>query len=108
MADRMIVNEEAFNTAINNFNAKKIAMQACYMKAMTTVNDLQGVWKGEANAAFTDKFNELYKNVEKTEQVMDTIIEKLKTALSTFEQQESQIRSMFEAAEQGTAYQSPL
>lgn len=108
MADRLKVSQEAFNSAIQNFEARKAALQVAYMKVFIEVHQLDSVWKGEANATFTEKFGELYKNVEKTEQVMDNIIGKLKSALSTFESEESNVASMISSAEEGTAYPGHL
>lgn len=108
MADNLKVSEEAFNAAINNFNNSKIALQSCYTSIHKYVMDLQTTWKGEANSTFTQKFEELYKNVEKTETVMDNVISKLKQALGMYQEQDEQAKTLYSATEVGTEYKSNL
>lgn len=104
--DKLKVTEEAFETAIKDFDTKKIALQSCYTKIHTSAYDLQSVWKGEANTAFLEKFSEMYKNVEATEQVMDNIIDRLRRALTAYQEKEQEIQSMYESSEVGRLFLS--
>lgn len=105
MADtRLKVSEEAFQAAITKFDSKKNALTLTCYKISDVVRTLDGSWNGAASEAFKSQFDSLFNNLKSTEQAMDNVITKLKTALNIVTEYEGQITQGFQSAEAGTGY----
>lgn len=106
--DNLKMSTEAMQTAISNFEARKSGLEIAYLKISNEVRTLDGTWHGEASEKFKSQFDGLYKKLQQNETVMSNVINNLKSALSTYEAQESEITSMMNSAEEGTAYPGHL
>ena len=93
MAEELIrVSAAALEEAINTFENKKNAMANAYLRIYRTVHGLESTWKGDSSNRFEQRFEEMYKNLEVTEERMDHAISKLRTALETYEELEALLK----------------
>ena len=87
MAEELIrVSAAALEEAINTFENKKNAMANAYLRIYRAVHGVE--WRGESSSKYEQQFEEMYKNLEVTEERMDHAISKLRTVLETYEELE--------------------
>ena len=96
------VSIEALNKAISDYNARKQEMQVAYLQISNTVRQLNVTWTGSSSKKFADQFDQLYKNLEQTEQQMDSATKKLEQARDLYQQAETEAKSLLQQAEEGT------
>lgn len=96
------VSIEALNSAINDYKAKKQAMQVAYLQISNTVRELNVTWKGSSAAKFADQFDQLYKNLQQTETQMDSATGKLEKARDLYVETEEKGKQMMSQVEEGT------
>ena len=96
------VSIEALNKAISDYNARKQEMQVAYLQISNTVRQLNVTWTGSSSKKFADQFDQLYKNLEQTEQQMDAATKKLEQARDLYQQAETEAKSLLQQAEEGT------
>ena len=63
-----------------------------------------GAWDGEASEKFKTSYDNLYKNISKTEAVMSNIITKLKKALEEYKGASDAAKSAAESLDVGTSF----
>lgn len=78
----------ALEEAIKTFETKKQAMELAYLNLSNDVRTLDGTWHGDASEKFKARFDELYKNLQVTEERMDGAIQKLRTAIQVYQEVE--------------------
>ncbi|MGN0802973.1 MAG: WXG100 family type VII secretion target [Candidatus Faecivicinus sp.] len=91
----------ALEEAITTFENKKVALENAYLKISNDVRELDTTWHGEASEKFKARFDELYKNLQVTEERMDGAIAKLRTAVQTYQEVEDENRAATEALDEG-------
>ncbi len=96
------VSIEALNSAIQNYKTKKDAMKMAYLQISNVIRELSTTWKGASSVKFTDQFDTLYKNLEKTEEQMDSATRKLEQARDLYQQTEESARSLLGNVEEGS------
>ena len=103
-AIKLIMSSEALEAAISNYEARKAAMENTYLKISNEVRVLDGTWNGKASEKFKTSFDNLYKNISKTEAVMSNIIAKLKKALEEYQGASKAAKSAAESLDVGTSF----
>lgn len=93
----------ALEDAIKTFETKKMAMENAYLKLSNDVRTLDGSWHGDASEKFKARFDELYKNLQVTEERMDGAIAKLRTAVEVYTEVEEQNKAATDALEGNTS-----
>lgn len=106
--DKLKVSVDAMQTAISNFESRKLGLENAYLKISNEVRVLDGTYHGEASEKFKSQFDQMYKNLQQNETVMSNVIAKLKEALATYEEQEQAATNLINSLEEGTAYTSVL
>lgn len=101
---KLIMSSEALEAAISNYEARKAAMENTYLKISNEVRVLDGAWDGEASEKFKTSYDNLYKNISKTEAVMSNIITKLKKALEEYRGASDAAKSAAESLDVGTSF----
>ncbi|MBR0463333.1 MAG: WXG100 family type VII secretion target [Clostridia bacterium] len=96
------VSIEALNQAINDYKAKKQAMQIAYLQISNTMRELSTTWKGTSSQKFAEQFDQLYKNLQQTETQMDNATSKLEQARDAYEEVDAQAKSLMQSVEEGT------
>lgn len=105
---KLIMSSEALQTAISNYEARKAAMENTYLKISNEVRVLDGAWDGEASEKFKTSYDNLYKNISKTETVMSNIIANLKEALAEYTEASEEAKSLASNLDVGQAYHSQM
>ena len=106
--DNLRMSKDAMQEAISNFETRKMALENTYLKISNQVRELDSTWHGEASEKFKAQFEDMYKNLKQNETVMSNVISNLKTALSTYEAEETSAEALINSLSEGTAYQSNL
>lgn len=106
--DNLRVKGEALDTAISDFESKKAAMETSCMKMKNEADNLMNTYKGEASQKFNAQFNEMYGNLQKNTEAMDTAISDLKKVRDTYGSFEDAIGKLMEAIDVFTSYASNL
>lgn len=105
--DRVRINKEVMQTAINDYTTQRGEMVTTIYKMSDLINrQLNGFWDGQASEAFISQFNKMFDNLKRLEDVMGKFIEDLKKVLDTFEANEVSVTDLFERLDTGTAYPS--
>jgi len=95
----------ALEEAIRNFEVKKNNLEIAYLKISNAVRELGSTWKGASSEKFEAQFDEMYQNLKQTEERMDGAIQKLRTAMETYQEVEEQNKAAADAAAEGdTSY----
>ena len=95
------VSIEALTSAINDYKAKKQAMQVAYLQISNAIRQLGASWTGKSADKFAQQFEQLYKNLSQTEQQMDNATKKLEQARAAYEEVENQAKSVLNAVAEG-------
>lgn len=82
------VQVEALNSAISNFNNKKMSMENAYLKIYQAVGELGDTWIGASYTSFDTRFNEMYAKLKTISEQMDKSVDKIRTAISEYENAE--------------------
>ncbi len=103
MPSEIRVSVEALNAAIQNYKTKKDAMKMAYLQISNVVRELGSTWKGASASKFADQFDALYKNLQQTEEQMDSATQKLEKARDIYQQTEEAARTAMSNVEEGTS-----
>lgn len=102
--DDLKVNEEALQTAITNYEGKRVELENNCLKISNEVRQLDSTWHGEASEKFKSQFDELYNKLKQSDTVMGNIVSNLKKALETYNKAEHEVKIIMDNAEEGTQY----
>ena len=102
--DNLKVSEEALQTAISNYETKRVELENTCLKISNEVRVLDGTWHGEASEKFKSQFDEMYNKLKQSDTTMANIVNNLKKALETYTNLEEQIKTIMMNAEEGTQY----
>lgn len=101
----LLVKEDVMKDAISDFEQRKAGLQIAYLSIFRQVHTLEDqVWSGAASELFRDRFDELFKNIEDIEDVMERIVNKLKEILNIIESAENIVTPRFDDAVEGTQW----
>lgn len=109
MADGMTrVNKEHLQDAIENYKVRKDQMITTCLRISDAVRVLDGSWDGQASEAFKSQFNSMYNNLKQCENAMTTMIDRLQSALDTYEGSEVEVERLFVSIDIGITYQAVM
>ena len=61
------VSGEELRSTVAKYNTQKAQLQTAYLQMSNAVRTVDGSWNGDASEAFKAQFDQLYKNIEQTE-----------------------------------------
>ena len=101
---RILVEREALESAITDFQGKKAIMENSCQKLNQAVSELGSTYKGEASEAFQARFQEMYQNLSKASTAMEEEIGKIKYAVENYSSFEEAVKALIEAIVEGVSY----
>lgn len=104
MADNLVINKQYMETAIANYEAKRVELENICLKISNEVRVLDGSWHGEASERYKSQFEEMYNKLKQSDATMGNIVTKLKKSLETYTEVEGQIVVAFDNINEGKAY----
>ena len=102
MADVIHVSTDQLREAVNKYNTCKAQLQTAYLQMSNAVRTVDSSWNGDASEAFKNQFDQMYKNIEKTEAKVQDAVDELTKAAEIYDQIESANQSTFANLDVGT------
>lgn len=102
MADVIHVSTDQLREAVNKYNTCKTQLQMAYLQMSNAVRTVDSSWNGDASEAFKNQFEQMYKNIEKTEAKVQDAVDELTKAAEIYDQIESTNQSTFANLDVGT------
>lgn len=103
MADIIRVSTEELNTAASKYGNCKLRFQNAYLQMSNAVRVVDTSWNGDASEAFKAKFDQMYKNIELTEQKVKDAEDELKKAAELYGVTELNLSGTIDDLEVGTS-----
>ena len=103
MADIIHVSTEQLRDAVNKYNTQKGQLQTAYLEMSNAVRTVDTTWNGDASEAFKAQFDQMYKNIEQTEQKVQDAVDELTKAAEIYDQIEQTNQQTFANLDVGTS-----
>ena len=103
MADIIHVSTEELRDAVTKYNTQKTQLQMAYLQMSNAVRTVDSTWNGDASEAFKAQFDQMYKNIEQTEQKVQDAIDEVTKAAEIYEEAENSISQSFSSLDTGTS-----
>ena len=102
MADIIKVSTQELTNAVNKYTNQKMQLQNAYLRMYRELHRLDGSYQGDASEALKNQFEQMYKNLEQTEnKVHDAIDEMTKTA-NIVDEVEAGLQAAFSGLDTGS------
>ena len=103
MADIIKVSTDELISAVNRFTTQKTQLQNAYLLMYRNIHGLDGSYTGDASEALKQQFEQMYKNIEMTEQKVQDAVDELTKTADIVNQVESSLQSAFNSLDTGTS-----
>lgn len=88
MADRILVDVQVISDAKSTYQSSKDAELSAIQIIDQTIHGLESVWEGSAASAYYTAFNELFRNIMSSQNVMQDAITELQKVIDNTAQTE--------------------
>ena len=102
MADNIRVSIDELRETVSKYNTCKGQLQTAYLQMSNAVRSVDASWNGDASEAFKAQFDQMYKNIEKTEPKVQDAVDELTKAADIYGEVEQANQQTFANLEVGT------
>ena len=103
MADIIHVSTEELRATVGKYNTYKAQLQTAYLQMSIAVRTVDTTWNGDASEAFKAQFDQMYRNIEQTEQKVQDAVDELTKAADIYDEIEGQNQQAFANLDVGTS-----
>ena len=101
MANALKVSTEELKAASGEFSRHRSVLNTTCNQIANNVHSAQNSWKGKACAAYMDRFDQMYAELQQTDVKMQDAVDELLKAADIFEGSEKQTKNMMSMLETG-------
>lgn len=102
MANIIHVSTSELREAVSKYNTCKGQLQTAYLQMSNAVRTVDSSWNGDASEAFKAQFDQMYKNIEKTEPKVQDAVDELTKAAEIYDEIEQTNQQTFANLDIGT------